>query len=119
MLDIQDVAERHLCCGCGVCAYLRPESVEMVDTLDGGRRPWIRPGTPQKDLLAACPGHGVHHEPSTARQLSRDRIGRAWGPVLEVWEGHAGDATLRFEASSGGAATALLRVVTPRAIRAS
>jgi coenzyme F420 hydrogenase subunit beta len=30
-----------------------------------------------------------------------------WGPVLGVWEGYAADPEVRFEGSSGGAATAL------------
>jgi coenzyme F420 hydrogenase subunit beta len=30
-----------------------------------------------------------------------------WGPVLEVWEGYAADSHIRYNGSSGGAATAL------------
>ena len=30
-----------------------------------------------------------------------------WGPVLEVWEGHATDKAIRFDGSSGGLASAL------------
>ena len=39
--SIRDVAERHLCAGCGVCAYLAPESIRMVDDLERGRRPIV------------------------------------------------------------------------------
>ncbi|MEV4760484.1 Coenzyme F420 hydrogenase/dehydrogenase, beta subunit C-terminal domain [Micromonospora sp. NPDC049559] len=37
--DVHDVAARKLCTGCGVCAYLAPDEVRMVDVLDHGRRP--------------------------------------------------------------------------------
>lgn len=110
--SIQDVAERHLCTGCGTCAYIQPDDIRMVDVVDRGRRPLVgRPtGGPAPDTsgaLAACPGASLGHD--TAGHPSGvlvDLLG-AWGPVLELWEGYAGDAEIRFAASSGGAASAL------------
>lgn len=32
---------------------------------------------------------------------------KEWGPILEVWEGHASDPELRFRGSSGGALSAI------------
>jgi coenzyme F420 hydrogenase subunit beta len=43
-------------------------------------------------------GNGVAHA---------DEFAREWGPVLEIWEGHATDPTIRFQGSSGGALTAI------------
>ncbi len=57
--------------------------------------------------MAACPGAALEHafdesDPGLDRSLRR-----SWGPVLEVWEGHAADPAIRRAGSSGGAATAL------------
>lgn len=108
--NIRDVAEKHMCCGCGVCAYMSPRNVSMVDTLEQGRRPLMSDAPPDSsadEALRACPGIELEHtfdgsDPSYIRELIP-----AWGPVLEVWEGYAADPQIRFAASSGGAASAL------------
>ena len=106
--NIQDVVERQLCSGCGVCAYLSPDSIEMVDSDEHGRRPRHKGDRPDDgDAMKACPGIKLGH---TADGHPADAIPEllpAWGPVLEVWEGHATDEAIRFAGSSGGAASAL------------
>lgn len=102
---IRDVAEAHLCTGCGVCSYLAPEGVRMVDDLDQGRRPVVAEGADTSEALDACPGLSLEHGPRP-EEASPD-LWAGWGPVLEVWEGYAADDEVRFRASSGGAATAL------------
>jgi len=104
---IRDVAERHLCTGCGVCAYLQPEAISMVDDLDRGRRPLVRGEEATDEALAACPGVGLEHHREDLPAESLPPLLREWGPVLEVWEGWAVDPELRLAASSGGAASAL------------
>jgi coenzyme F420 hydrogenase subunit beta len=109
--DVIAVADRHMCSGCGVCAYLAPESYEMVDTLRGGRRPLKLLDTTsgrerETQALSACPGRSLEHEgPLPAAHM--EGLGSAWGPVLEMWEGHASDPEIRHAGSSGGVATAL------------
>jgi len=110
VLDIREVAERQLCCGCGACAAVSPESIRMVDDERFGRRPLVSgPATPAsaRTALAVCPGVALEHtfdrrDPA----LNRDLLS-AWGPVYGVWEGHAGDRAIRWGGSSGGAASAL------------
>ncbi len=106
--NIQDVVERQLCCGCGVCAYLSPDSIEMEDAAQHGRRPRHRgSGADDPDAMKACPGIMLDR---TAEDVPADAIPEllpAWGPVLEVWEGHATDEAIRFAGSSGGAASAV------------
>jgi coenzyme F420 hydrogenase subunit beta len=102
---IRDVAEKHLCTGCGVCAYLAPDGIEMVDDLARGRRPLVRDGADTAEALAGCPGLSLEHGPSPEGAL--DELREGWGPVLELWEGYAADDEVRWQASSGGAATAL------------
>lgn len=108
---IDDVAALQLCCGCGACAYLSPDEIEMVDVLDHGRRPRFRNGAPADprslEALEACPGirldaAALPHGPPALRDLAP-----GWGPVLEIWEGFACDQEVRFRGSSGGVATAL------------
>jgi coenzyme F420 hydrogenase subunit beta len=53
------------------------------------------------DFLVSVEGH----DPSLAVR---------WGSVLEIWEGHATDETMRYEGSSGGALTAIAAYCTER-----
>ena len=103
--SIEDVAERQLCAGCGACAYVQPDDIRMVDDLDAGRRPIVRKGADTAPSLQICPGVGLEHDQDPNGAIASLRPG--WGPVLEVWEGHAGDEVVRWSGSSGGAATAL------------
>ena len=106
--DIRDVVERQLCCGCGVCAYLSPDSIEMVDAVEHGRRPRHRGGsTDDPDAMKACPGIMLERADEDAPAGAIPELLPGWGPVLEVWEGHATDGAIRFAGSSGGAASAL------------
>ncbi|HED66460.1 MAG TPA: coenzyme F420 hydrogenase [Planctomycetes bacterium] len=104
--SIRDVAEQHLCAGCGVCAYLAPDRIRMVDDLERGRRPIVDGADGESgDAFEACPGHQLSQGPMPPGAV-RELFGE-WGPVLEVWEGYASDPELRHAASSGGAASAL------------
>ena len=106
--SITDVVARQMCTGCGVCAYLRPDEICMVDDLDLGRRPLDSRGAspaPADPALRACPGTGLAHDRVGFPDGVIAELLPAWGPVLEVLEGYAGDAELRHAASSGGAAS--------------
>jgi coenzyme F420 hydrogenase subunit beta len=111
VLNIQDVAESQMCCGCGACAYISPDEIEMVDALNYGRRPLAKNGglasSASADAMRACPGIRLEHtfDPD-ASELVRE-LAPGWGPVLELWEGYAADPDIRFAGSSGGAASAL------------
>jgi coenzyme F420 hydrogenase subunit beta len=103
-----DVAEHHLCTGCGACAYLAPDEVAMVDDVDDGRRPIrIGDGPGARAALAACPGVHLAHDPEWFATDVLPELLPLWGPVVQMWEGYAGDPDVRRGASSGGAATAL------------
>jgi coenzyme F420 hydrogenase subunit beta len=65
----------------------------------------VQPDTDTTRALLACPGVGLEHGDTPPDSIVSLRA--AWGPVLEVWEGHAVDGAIRFAGSSGGAATAL------------
>lgn len=112
--SLQSVVENRLCTGCGACAAMAPDMIRMRETDDENRRPHMvrpLPRAVEKGILAACPGSGStcggtdSSRPDSTAPASR--LEAAWGPVLEVWEGHAADADIRFRGSSGGATTAL------------
>lgn len=110
VLNIPDVVSSQLCCGCGACAGIMPDALEMVDVPDEGMRPALRSSTPNVDshlALSVCPGVGLTHDyDSRDIELIRE-LEPAWGPVYQMWEGWSSDDAIRFAGSSGGAATAL------------
>jgi len=77
----------------------------MRETKDENRRPYMKvPLTTDQEsaISSVCP------EISSTQSFSQDTLTEAaWGPVLEVWQGHATDEEIRFRGSSGGATTAL------------
>ena len=108
--SIQDVAESQLCCGCGACAYVQPQSIRMVDVLDQGRRPVVSAGAlagRADEAMQVCPGIELAHDFDRGSGEWIPQLVDAWGPVLEVWEGFAADPAIRFAGSSGGVTTAL------------
>lgn len=107
---VEDVTAWQLCCGCGACAGICPDQVEMFDAPAYGRRPLFRQGADPaaaRDALAVCPGIELTRPTVPESQIGDPGVFDVWGPVLGVWEGHAADPDIRFEGSSGGAATAL------------
>lgn len=110
--NVEDVAARHLCMGCGACAGLYPEHIEMVETDAHGRRPRCLTSAAKRGPIAAetlrvCPGVETQYRRQDACAGADAALFDDWGPVLEVWEGHAADGELRFRGSSGGLVTAL------------
>jgi coenzyme F420 hydrogenase subunit beta len=115
---LADVVDWRLCIGCGACAYICPDDrVRLVDFFAEGIRPVIAAGDCKDCVLCldVCPA--VHTDfrleapPSKSRPGNEptvdDGFTKDWGQILEVWEGHASDAGIRFKGSSGGVLTAL------------
>lgn len=108
--SVADVVDWHLCLGCGVCAFICPDQrIRLVDQLSEGIRPLVQPGDcgSCRQCLEVCPACENDH---TAINMVPDLIKELkpfYGPVLEIWEGHAVDPQIRFAGSSGGLITAL------------
>lgn len=119
VLNIRDVVETQLCCGCGACAGVQPELFEMRDAPELGRRPAARNGRIEAGAdaraFAACPGRELAHGEDIRGDGLIDELLAGWGPVRGVWEGHAADEDVRRRGSSGGAATALSLYAIERA----
>lgn len=110
--SIQQVVDAKLCSGCGACTYMQPTQIRMINIRDEGLRPEVQrdgTGTPVDtcEALKACPGAALEHRDfSDDDAIMKDMLD-AWGPILDMWEGHAADEAVRFAGSSGGAASAL------------
>ena len=109
---LDDLVASRLCVGCGACAYICPkDKVALWDFLDEGIRPVVQDpaGCGEcRRCVDVCPGVETDFgqlPPGPA--LGDARFRQDWGQVLEIWEGHAVDPTIRFRGSSGGALTAL------------
>lgn len=106
---VHEVASRQLCTGCGVCAYLAPGEIRMVDVADHGRRPLplVPTGGGAADAMRCCPGVGLGHDSPAPAAGEIGELRPLWGPVRALWEGYATDPEVRFAGSSGGVTTAL------------
>lgn len=101
---VDRVVDSGMCIGCGACAALTPPgAITMEVSDDGFMVPRVEdPGAVAKvehDFARVCPGLRVTGP--------KDRDSLTWGPAKASMTGHAVDEQMRFEASSGGAITAL------------
>jgi coenzyme F420 hydrogenase subunit beta len=105
-----DVVKWRLCVGCGACVSVCPEkNITLHDIPAEGIRPRIGMDRCTKcgECLRVCPGIETVHRSSDSADEPLEELRKEWGSVLEVWEGYATDPELRFDGSSGGAASAL------------
>ena len=99
--NVADIASWRLCLGCGACAWACTEGkVKLVDIIHDGIRPRVNGDCSGcSDCVSVCPGIETSHGPFPPESIKQLRKG--WGPVLDVWEGHAVDPELRYRGSSG------------------
>lgn len=102
---VDRVLKGQLCTGCGLCASVAGEAIEMEMVAPGYSRPQQRGQVSQSAEVAiatACPGAVV------AEWNKTPNIHPYWGPWLRVATGHSLRADVRYEGSSGGALSGLL-----------
>ncbi|WP_290703274.1 Coenzyme F420 hydrogenase/dehydrogenase, beta subunit C-terminal domain [Amphritea sp.] len=100
---IDDVISGNLCSGCGACSAVFPDTYEMVDDIQVGRRPKIIGSDirSHQNSLDICPGGQLHDSDG------RNGTDGLWGEVIKVYEAYASDSSIRNKGSSGGVLTAL------------
>lgn len=106
--SVADVVSWRLCLGCGACVSVCSRgALTLVDIRDDGLRPKTDQGKCSQcgDCTRVCPGIAIEAPGEDSAAVAG--LSRAWGPVLEVWEGYAADPEIRFLGSSGGVVTAL------------
>lgn len=99
------VVRGDLCAGCGACAGLLPDKIELREDTTGYLRPKQKvPLSASEDglIAAICPGLGQ----VVAAEGRADSV--LWGPYVSMQTGWATDPAMRFAGSSGGALSALL-----------
>lgn len=110
IVTVQGIVDWRLCLGCGACAAICPDwKIELFDVEDEGIRPRVSDEACAgcRQCLDVCPAHENDHRPLLqAPNLIRE-VASAYGPALELWEGHASDGDIRHRGSSGGLLTAL------------
>jgi coenzyme F420 hydrogenase subunit beta len=110
--SLKDVVDWDLCTGCGACYYACSEgAVSLINIETLGIRPQFNlPACAEcTKCLSICPGYVVDANTNVAAESMppRSEADHAFGPALEIWEGHASDSEIRYSASSGGILTAL------------
>ncbi|MFZ4110934.1 MAG: Coenzyme F420 hydrogenase/dehydrogenase, beta subunit C-terminal domain [Polymorphobacter sp.] len=101
------VEKGQLCTGCGLCAAIAPAAVTMAMVAPGYLRPQqsaTLTAAQDAEIAAACPGLVIDESDHPPAPF----VDPLWGPVHHVGTGHAIDAALRHQASSGGVISALL-----------
>jgi coenzyme F420 hydrogenase subunit beta len=97
-----------LCMGCGACKWTCPnKAITLKNVVELGIRPVVDESKCEKCGKCAeiCPGIDLRHGSFSDNTISELR--NSWGPVLDIFEGHASEDEIRMKGSSGGAVTAL------------
>ncbi|MCC7374086.1 MAG: Coenzyme F420 hydrogenase/dehydrogenase, beta subunit C-terminal domain [Verrucomicrobiales bacterium] len=104
------IVDWRLCLGCGACAYICPErKISLWNFPKEGIRPSVTNencGT-CRECVDVCPAVALDHRPLLTHPDQVAGAASSFGPVLEIWEGHATDPEIRLKGSSGGILTAL------------
>ncbi len=104
---ISRMVSRNLCTGCGGCAGVFPDLIQMIDDPEHGRRPVVDQSPAGRCAAMAAKRVCAGDSTDWSNLSITDEIDAAWGPILSSWEGFATDPEMRFRGSSGGVVTAL------------
>lgn len=110
MQNVESVVEQNMCQGCGACEYAcAGDAIELRNFTEVGIRPVVQSDKCSScgDCVTVCSGVELKHDRAQWPTDVIEELSGEWGPVLELWEGHATDESIWFRGGSGGAATAL------------
>ena len=110
IVSVVDIAAWRMCIGCGVCAAMEPPgTISLVNMFRSGIRPAISSEQVSETPIgvSVCPGLQINREQRDPTVEYIESLAEEWGPIIEIWEGHATDPEIRNMGSSGGLSTAL------------
>lgn len=108
--NIKNVVDWGLCVGCGACYYAcDKDAITLKNLYEYGIRPIVEEEkcTDGCTCLNYCPGYEIDARLTQKKDYESTKEDLEFGPVLEIWEGHATDKDIRLSASSGGLLSAL------------
>lgn len=108
--SVEDRASWRLCLGCGACyCYSNAGGYRLFDfSKEGIRSIKCRSGSScHDDRISVCPLVETDFSLKSCGSGVFQLVGPEWGPVLEIWEGHAANPEIRYRGASGGVLTAL------------
>ena len=107
--QLHKIVEDGLCLGCGLCAAIAPNAIEIAQGDDGDLRPFANDDfhDDQMAMVAQiCPSMRIEGLPPEQGKAAphQDVI---WGPYVEMSLGYAVDKDIRHQASTAGILTML------------
>jgi coenzyme F420 hydrogenase subunit beta len=105
--NVEDIVKSDLCIGCGICLVISEDkNSKMVLNEKGFYEPSLSETTNQcfKTIKKVCPGINLTNN----EYKGITKVEQLWGKVRFSCTGHAIDEKIRWEASSGGAISAIL-----------
>jgi coenzyme F420 hydrogenase subunit beta len=108
--NLKDVVDWGLCTGCGVCSSACSRGgITLVNVEGVGIRPrFDSPDCVECTMcLSVCPGYEVDAALAVGTGSIVTEADHEFGAAIEVWQGFAADPEIRYNASSGGALSAL------------
>lgn len=107
--DLHKIVDDGLCLGCGLCASLSPEAIEMKRGDDGDLRPYASADFSDEMMALVartCPSMRLEGlPPELADNAPHQDV--VWGPYHEMSLGYANNEAIRHEASTAGILTML------------
>jgi len=110
VVTVEQVVSSRLCHGCGACSYACTQNaIELKNFIEVGIRPVVdfAKCNECQECVTVCSGIRLKHSEEEFPIGIQPDLRKEWGPVLELWEGHAVDPEIRFKGGSGGVATVL------------
>ena len=107
--ELHKIVEDKMCLGCGLCAALHPEVIDMGRSEDGDLRPYAKDGFDDEAMALVsqtCPSLRLEGLPVEVGKMApyHDKV---WGPYHEMSLAYAHDKAVRHQASTAGILTAL------------
>lgn len=107
VVSVKEIVDADLCTGCGLCETISGHhQIEMKINQAGFYRPQVHQSNSEawKYINQTCPGIAIEQD----KNLNAHDLNKLWGPISSALVGYSTNETIRWQASSGGALSALL-----------